>query len=114
LALNDVRDEPFVLPEQYDVPGLYAGVSAISADAGIAPCVAQSAIWLVQTVLGLVAAGVGLAVVPSSAQTLQRRGVTLRPLRDARYRVELAAVWLPDRRPAPLDRLLAVLDHDTG
>ena len=54
-----------------------------------------SGIWLVQTVLGLVAAGVGLAVVPSSAQTLQRRGVTLRPLRDARYRVELAAVWLP-------------------
>ena len=40
MALNDVRDKPFVLPEQYDVPGLYAAVSAIFADAGIAPCVA--------------------------------------------------------------------------
>ena len=77
-------------------------------DAGIAPRTAQRGIWLVQTVLGLVAAGVGVAVVPSSADALHRQGVTLRPLRDSRQRVELAAVWLPDHRPPPLDRLLAM------
>jgi DNA-binding transcriptional LysR family regulator len=107
--LADVRDEPFVLPEQHDVPGLHAAITATFADAGIAPRAAQRGVWLVQTVLGLVAAGAGLAVVPSSAQALQRRGVTLRPIHGARHTVDLTAVWRPDPIPGPLEGLLDVL-----
>jgi DNA-binding transcriptional LysR family regulator len=110
VTLHDVADEPFVLPEQHDVPGIHAAVTATFADAGIAPRTAQRGIWLMQTVLGLVAAGVGLAVVPSSVEVLQRRGVTLRPLRGARHRVELAAVWRPDHGSAPLAGLLTVIE----
>jgi len=110
VALRDVRDERFILPEQHDVPGLYAAVSAVFSDARIAPRVAQRGVWLVQTVLGLVAAGVGLAVVPSSAQALRRHGVTLRPLRDMRHQLEVAAVWLPDHPTPALSQLLALLD----
>jgi DNA-binding transcriptional LysR family regulator len=109
VALADVAGQPFVLPEQHDVPGLHAAVTALFADAGITPLVAQRGVWLMQTVLGLVAAGIGLAVVPSSVSALRRTGVTLRPIRDADHRVQLAAVWRPDHRSAPLDGLLAVL-----
>jgi DNA-binding transcriptional LysR family regulator len=116
VALGDVAGEPFILPEQHDVPGLHAAVTALFADAGIAPRVAQRGVWLMQTVLGLVAAGVGLAVVPSSVAALRRTGVTLRPIRAAGHRVELAAVWRPDNGSAPLAGLLGVLDagHSPG
>ncbi|WP_214404887.1 LysR family transcriptional regulator [Pseudonocardia lacus] len=107
--LPDVRDEPFILPEQHDLPSVHAAVTATFADAGVAPRVAQRGVWLVQTVLGLVAAGAGLAVVPSSAGTLRRRGVVLRPIRGAHRTVELAALWRPDHGSAPLKGLLAVL-----
>ena len=110
VALADVADEPFVLPEQHDVPGLHAAVTALFAEAEIAPRVAQRGVWLMQTVLGLVAAGVGLAVVPSSVAALRRTGVTLLPIRGAAHRVDLAAVWRPDHVSAPLAGLLAVLE----
>jgi DNA-binding transcriptional LysR family regulator len=118
VALADVAGEAFVLPEQHDVPGLHAAVSALFADAGIAPRVAQRGVWLMQTVLGLVAAGVGLAVVPSSVAALHRTGVTLRRIRTGEHepdhRVDLAAVWRPDHRSAPLAGLLSLLDQPLG
>ncbi|WP_218602188.1 LysR family transcriptional regulator [Pseudonocardia abyssalis] len=107
VALTDVADEPFVLPEQHDVPGLLAAVDAAFADAGVTPRVAQRGVWLMQTVLGLVAAGIGLAVVPSSVAALGRVGVVLRPLDGPTHRVDLAAVWRPDDTSAPLAGMLA-------
>lgn len=111
VALADVAGEPFVLPEQHDVPGLHRAVNALFADAGIAPRVAQRGIWLMQTLLGLVAAGIGLAVVPASVAELGRRGVVIRPIRGAGHRVDVAAVWRADHESAPLAGLLAVLDR---
>jgi DNA-binding transcriptional LysR family regulator len=109
VALADVVGEPFVLPEQHDVPGLHAEVAALFADAGIAPRIAQQGVWLMQTVLGLVAAGIGLAVVPSSVTTLHRDGVVLRPLHGATRTVTLAAVHLRDRSSPLLAGFLRVL-----
>ena len=110
VALADVAGEPFVLPERHDVPGLHAAVTTLFADAGVTPRVAQRGVWLIQTVLGLVAAGIGLAVVPSSAATLRRRGVALRPLAEAAHRLELAAIWRRDDASPPLSGLLGVMD----
>ena len=62
-----------------------------------------------QTVIGLVAAGVGLSLVPESVQALTRGGVTYRPLNDAPA-VELALAWrTSDESPvlaAFIDRLI--------
>ncbi|GAA5164743.1 LysR family transcriptional regulator [Pseudonocardia eucalypti] len=107
VSLTEVRDEPFVLPEQHDIPGIHAAVAATFTDAGIAPRAAQRGVWLVQTVLGLVAAGVGRAVVPESVEAVRRRGVALRPIRDAHHRVELAAAWRRDHDSEPLANFLA-------
>ncbi len=113
VALADVADEPFVLLERHDVPGLHAAITALFADAGITPRVAQRGVWLIQTVLGLVAAGTGLAVVPSSASALRRRGVTLRPLKDPTPRLTLAAIWQRNETP-PLKALLDLLAENSG
>ncbi|HEY1972931.1 MAG TPA: LysR family transcriptional regulator [Pseudonocardia sp.] len=110
VGLLDVAGEPFVLPEQHEVPGIHAAITAAFAEAGIAPRVGQRGIWLMQTVLGLVAAGIGLAVVPSSVEAVRRTGVVLRPLSGVRHRIELAAVWRSDNDSAPLAGLLRVIE----
>lgn len=112
VALADVATEPFVMPEQHDVPGLHATIAGAFADAGIAPHISQRGVWLVQTVLALVAAGIGLALVPSSAATLHRAGVVFRPIRDTHHPVELAAVWSPEPAVATRDALVALLRTD--
>ncbi|QYN39364.1 LysR family transcriptional regulator [Pseudonocardia sp. DSM 110487] len=110
VALTDVAGEPFVLPERHDVPGLHAAITALFDGAGITPRIAQRGVWLIQTVLGLVAAGIGLAVVPSSAAALGRQGVTLRRLTNVTRQLDLAAIWRPDNASAPLEDLLGVME----
>ena len=67
-----------------------------------------------QTVLGLVAAGIGLAVVPSSVAALRRTGVTLRPLRGRPRSVTLAAVHPRTTTSPLLDAFLECLDGVSG
>ena len=46
-----------------------------------------------QTVVGLVAAGVGISLVPESVRALVRHGVTYRPLDGDAPAVRLAMAW---------------------
>lgn len=97
IDVRSLRDEAFILPARHGTPGLHAQVVAMCAAAGFTPRAVQEDVWLVQTIVGLVAAGVGIALVPASAEALGRRGVTYRPLRGtAEQRVELAAAWRQD------------------
>lgn len=92
-----LRDEAFILPARHGMPGLHAQVVAMCEASGFTPRAVQDDVWLVQTMVGLVAAGVGIALVPASAEALGRRGVAYRPLRGtADHRVTLAAVWRRD------------------
>jgi DNA-binding transcriptional LysR family regulator len=110
IALTDVAGEPFVLPERHDVPGLHAAITALFADAAFTPRIAQRGVWLIQTVLGLVAAGIGLAVVPSSAASVNRRGVILRPLGGRNPQLDVAAIWRRDNTSSPLKGLLSIME----
>jgi DNA-binding transcriptional LysR family regulator len=99
----DLRDEPFVTPADHGMmPGLHAKVTAICHAAGFVPRAVQDDVWLVQTIVALVAAGVGVALVPSSSQAQARAGVVYRPLRpQSTHEAELAAVWRrTDQSPA--------------
>lgn len=115
IALADLRDEPFILPEQHDVPGIHAAITATFTSAGVAPRTAQRGVWLMQTVLGLVAAGIGLALVPSSVAAVRRVGVALRPLRGSRPLLETVAVWQNEpvggRVRGPLAGLVEVIEQ---
>jgi DNA-binding transcriptional LysR family regulator len=57
----------------------------------------------------LVAAGLGVTLVPASVQNLRRPGVVYRPLAGHTPSVELAAAYLKAGRPPVLDVFLAVL-----
>lgn len=111
VRVEALTEEPFVLPARHGMPGLHAQVLEICREAGFAPRAVQEDVWLVQTILGLVAAGVGVALVPAGAQATARRGVVFRPLRGrTAHEVELAAVWPRDERSAVLRAFLEHVD----
>jgi DNA-binding transcriptional LysR family regulator len=109
LAIADLRDEPFVLPARHHMPGLNARVLDACRGAGFEPQAVQKDVWLMQTVLGLVAAGLGVALVPSSVQRLNRAGVVFRPVSDAGTEVELGALWRAEDRAPTLRNFVALL-----
>jgi DNA-binding transcriptional LysR family regulator len=110
VAVADLADERFVLPADHGMPGLHAQVLDICRDAGFAPRTVQEDVWLVQTIAGLVSAGVGVALLPASARALTPEGVVYRPLADAGgHLVELAAIWRRDDTSPVLRRFLAEL-----
>jgi DNA-binding transcriptional LysR family regulator len=105
----DLRDEPFVTPADHGMmPGLHAKVTAICHAAGFVPRAVQDDVWLVQTIVALVAAGVGVALVPFSSQAQARAGVVYRPLRPrSTHEAELAAVWRRTNQSPALGSFLA-------
>jgi DNA-binding transcriptional LysR family regulator len=74
---------------------LYTQIISACAASGFTPYVVQDAAHIV-TVIGLVRAGLGVALVPKSVQALQPTGVELRPLRGAAIRAETAIAWRRD------------------
>ena len=75
---------------------------------GIELVIAQE-VQQIHTAVGLVAAGLGIALVPSSVSRLRLDGVVYRPLAraDAPFS-ELSVAWRPDNRSKTLERFLAV------
>jgi DNA-binding transcriptional LysR family regulator len=59
---------------------------------GITPRVAQEA-YQTHTVVGLVSAGIGVALVPASARRIGLAGVTYRPMRETTPQSRTALAW---------------------
>ncbi|RCW40223.1 LysR family transcriptional regulator [Halopolyspora algeriensis] len=94
VPLSAVADEPFILPARHgNMPGLYAIVTEECERAGFTPRAVQRDVWLMQTIIGLVAGGIGIAVVPASAQQLPRAGATFLPLTDVTAKAQTAMAW---------------------
>lgn len=85
LALADVAREPLVLYPARPRPSYADQVLASFRERGLVPTVALEANEL-QTAIGLVGAGIGLALVPQSVQRLHRDDVAYRPLAEADVR----------------------------
>ncbi|WP_239143155.1 LysR substrate-binding domain-containing protein [Variovorax sp. WS11] len=82
VPLADLEAQPFIGYAPSPVGGLHAAVSQVLQRAGVAPRLTQEAVQ-VQTVLGLVASGLGLALVPSANTPYQRSsGAVFRPIAD--------------------------------
>jgi DNA-binding transcriptional LysR family regulator len=113
LDLRALADEPFVLPARYQrMPGLYGQVTETCRQAGFVPNAVQKDVWLMQTIVGLVAGGIGVALVPASLRNLHRKGVVYKSVYGLSPTVELGAIWRRDDRNAVLDSFLRVVRDD--
>lgn len=100
LPLVALAAEPFVLFPRTVGIGLYDLIVAHCQRAGFHPRVEQEAIQM-QTIISLVAAGMGVALVPASLADLRRSGVVYRPLTEPGPLIEFGLVWRPrDDSPA--------------
>ena len=96
LHLAQLAEEPFVFfPRTYG-SGLYAQLMSLARDAGFSPHFAQEA-GEAMTIIGLVAAGLGVSVLPASYQRIRIDGVVYRTLLDQEA---VTAVWLVQRKGA--------------
>jgi len=94
MHLSELALEPFVFfPRSYG-SGLYAQLLSLARQAGFSPHFAQEA-GEAMTIIGLVAAGLGVSVLPASYQRIRIEGVVYRPLLDADA---VSAVWLVQRK----------------
>jgi DNA-binding transcriptional LysR family regulator len=106
VALARVAAEPLVLFPRDQAPGFHDVLINALAGTGVAPRVVQYAPETT-TIIGLVAAGIGVSLVPASVRRLEIEGVAYRPVPEAPD-VELAAITRADDA-SPL--VQAFVDH---
>lgn len=92
VSLDALRDEAIILPS-LDVLPFYKKVIALSRESGFEPRLVQTtAVTGVVALLSLVAAGIGVAILPNHVQTLHREGVIYRSLQGINLTREIAVV----------------------
>ncbi|MBP0495942.1 LysR substrate-binding domain-containing protein, partial [Pararoseomonas indoligenes] len=92
ITLGELRDETFILYPRATGPGLSENVVAACQKAGFAPRVTQQTPQLATTV-NLVAAAMGIAIVPDCMRQLRPDSVRYVPLRDGALKAEFGLAW---------------------
>lgn len=98
LRFSDLALEPFVFFSREVGTALYDEILALLATAGIAPYITQE-VGEAMTIIGLVAAGLGISILPMSFGRVKIDGVTYLPLAEPEAMTE---VWLVHHRSRPL------------
>ncbi|MBB5696522.1 LysR family transcriptional regulator [Muricoccus pecuniae] len=78
-SLAAYADETFIAFARVEGPGMFDATATACLKAGFSPCIGQEAPRITST-LGLVAVGLGIAIVPDSMRHVQMDGVTYRQL----------------------------------
>ena len=108
VRLAEVADDAFITQPRELAATLYDRLVKLAAKAGFKPRINQHA-QQINGLLALVAAGLGLALVPSTMRTVRLAGVSYVPLEDAdAYLLLAAASRIQDQSPA-LEKFLATV-----
>ncbi|MBE9047397.1 LysR family transcriptional regulator [Pleurocapsales cyanobacterium LEGE 10410] len=94
ISLQQLANESFILFPRHIGSVLYDRIINLCQQTGFSPNVVQEAIPQ-QTILGLVAAGIGISLIHSSVKTLGRHGVVFRDLIELTPTLETAVAWSP-------------------
>jgi DNA-binding transcriptional LysR family regulator len=111
VALRTLAGEPFVTFPRELAPVLYDQLISMCRAAGFSPHIVQEA--QMQTIVSLVAAGIGVALVPATLQNLSRSGLVYKRLTGAPSRIELAVAWRRDDTSPLLRAFLEVVREMT-
>lgn len=96
---------------QPEGPSLYSRILSMCQQAGFSPQIVQE-VTPQPTMIGLVAAGIGVSFVSSSLQNLNRPGVVYRQLDVATPELELVAAWKKDNVSPVLQKFLQVVSKN--
>jgi LysR family transcriptional regulator, benzoate and cis,cis-muconate-responsive activator of ben and cat genes len=107
VTLAALRSEAFLLFPRALAPAFYDLLTELCRGAGFEPLVRHESAEY-QTMLSLIAAGLGITIVPASVRNLRRVGVEFRPLKGVQATAELAVVYRPHRLSRPLSAFIAI------
>jgi len=107
VSLATLASQPFILFPRKAGVGLYDLIVGFCRDAGFTPRIEQEAIQM-PTIVSLVAAGMGVSLVPASLRHMRRTGVVYRPLAQTSPLMEVGLAW----RNAEIEPAVAAfVDH---
>jgi DNA-binding transcriptional LysR family regulator len=106
--LKTLRQLPLIIFPRKSAPALHDAILSCFHEASLSPEVKQEAIQM-QTIVSLVSAGMGLALVPQSVSNLMRPGVEYRALAGPTPLVELGLAWRRDNASPVLRGFLELL-----
>lgn len=108
IELSQLADESFVFFKPDEGRGFWEVVVSACAAAGFTPRVEYEADHI-HTMVGMVAAGIGVSLVPEPVRALSLWGVRFVPLTPPVPRLPLALAWDARRSFAALDRVVEIL-----
>lgn len=113
LRLAELAPQPLILPPRRTRPHSHDGVMRLFAAVGLSPRVAQEAEEK-QTIVSLVAAGIGIALLPEWAARMRVPGVVFRPVALPRAAAPpewgLGVAWNPEAACPERALFLSLLD----
>ncbi|HEY3654307.1 MAG TPA: LysR substrate-binding domain-containing protein [Steroidobacteraceae bacterium] len=108
IKISDLRDQSLIMYPRESGIGLYWQVLRLCASAGFRPQIVRE-VQELTTIVGLVDAGVGIAIVPADTGSIHLDGVTYVPLRDKEAFSTLYLAYRERDRNAHLRGLLSKL-----
>lgn len=106
LPVAELAGERFVLFPRPAGPGLYDQITALCRRGGFTPVLGQEAVQM-QTIVGMVAAGLGVALVPGSVARSARPDVAYVPVVPHTVTPAPSLAWRPDDPSPALANLVA-------
>jgi DNA-binding transcriptional LysR family regulator len=108
--LQDLGGDHFILPTQENAGSLLDAILTECQHSNFRPKMdGEIKTATVQTTLGMVAAGIGVSIVPGGVQRFARNGVVFRPIRRAKVAVSLNLLWRSGDTAPVLQNLLRSL-----
>ena len=105
LSIKRLASEDVIIFPRNIAPALFDETLAFCQSAGFSLRIRQQ-VSQSQTIISLVSAGMGVAIVPASMRHLRRKGVMYRPFAERGPTMRSFAVWLADQSYPVLDQFL--------
>jgi DNA-binding transcriptional LysR family regulator len=109
-SLTSYKDLPLILFPRKIAPALHDTILACFKEAGLTPIISQEAIQM-QTIIALVSANMGIALVPQSVSNLKRAGVVYHELSQCDSELEIGIAWRRDNQSPVLKTFLALFEE---
>ena len=95
ISLQQCAEQPLIIFPRLIAPSFHDSILACFQNLGITPKIGQEAIQM-QTIISLVSAGMGIALVPQSVSNLQRPGVLYKKIKEQTPQIKTGLAWRKD------------------
>lgn len=108
IPIKSLVDEPFILFPRHFGTNFYDLIISYFWEHGVSLNIVQEAIQM-QTIVNLVAAGIGISVVPSSVESYKKSGVMYKDIQENTPKINLYVGWRQDEKSVVLENFLTVV-----